>query len=151
MSYDHEKQKLTNYESLDNPRIGDYWQEMFCPYFLVVDVKDKDITVLSCLGGPNSYNRKDEPCARIEVDSSSWTWDLSKSMVVDRDWMAKAVKYGSIEGFVADVWNSEKTVKMAMEWRDWKQKEIRKQIENLEKQFNEFTGWAYLKEGVTNE
>ncbi len=148
MSYDHEKQKLQNYESLDNPKIGDYWQEMFCPYFLVVDVKDKHITVLSCLGGPNSYNRKDEPCARIDVDKGHWTWDLSKSMVVDHAWMTKAVKYGSIEGFVADVWNSEKTVAVAMEWRDWKQKEIRKQITDLEKQFNDFTGWSVLKDGV---
>jgi hypothetical protein len=148
MSYDHEKQKLTNYESLDNPKLGDYWQEMFCPYFLVVDVKGKDITVLSCLGGPNSYNRKHEPCARVEVDKGHWTWDLTKAMVVDRDWMAKAVKYDSIEGFCADVWNSEKTVQMAMEWRDWKQKEIRKQIQDLEKQFNDFTGWSILKDGV---
>lgn len=146
--YDSEKQKLANYQSLDNPRIGDYWQEMFCPYFLVVDVKGDKITVLSCLGGPDSYNRKDEPCARIEVDNNSWTWDLTKAMVVDREWMASAVKYGSIEGFVADVWNSEKTVKMAMEWRDWKQKQIRKEIEDLENKFNEFTGWAYLKDGV---
>lgn len=145
MSYDHEKQKLQNYESLDNPKIGDYWQEMFCPYFLVVDVKDKDITVLSCLGGPNSFNRKHELNAKIELDKDHWTWDLSKSMVVDRNWIAKAVKYDSIEGFCADVVNSEKTTRMAMEWRDWKQKNIRKQITDLEKQFNEFTGWGILK------
>ena len=150
MSYDYEKQKRINEESLHNPRIGDYWQEMFCPYFLVVDVKDKDVTVLSCLGGPNSFNRKHELDARIELDKDHWTWDLSRSMVVDRNWILKAVKYDSGEGFVADVINSEKTVKMAMEWRDWKQKDIRKQIINLEKQFNDFTGWSVLKEGVTS-
>jgi len=150
MSYDYEKQKRINEESLHNPRIGDYWQEMFCPYFLVVDVKDKDVTVLSCLGGPNSFNRKHELDARIELDKDHWTWDLSKSMVVDRNWIFKAVKYDTGEGFVADVINSEKTVKMAMEWRDWKQKDIRKQIINLEKQFNDFTGWSVLKEGVTS-
>lgn len=149
MSYDSEKQKSQNYESLDNPRIGDYWHERFCPYFLVVDVKGDDITVLSCLGGPDSFNRKHEPNARIEVDKHSWTFDLSKSMVVNREWMSRAVKYGSREGFCADVWNSEKTVSMAMEWRDWKQKDIRKQIEDLEKKFNDFTGWSILKDGVT--
>jgi hypothetical protein len=148
MSYDMEKQKLLNYERLDNPKIGDYWQEMFCPYFLVVDVKGKDITVLSCLGGPNSYNRKHEPNAKIEVDNGHWTFDLTKSMVVDREWMSKAVKYDGIEGFVADVWNSEKNVGIAIEWRDWKQKEIRKQITDLEKQFNDFTGWSILKDEV---
>jgi len=146
--YDYKQQKLLNEESLYNPRIGDYWQEMFCPYFLVVDVKEKEITVLSCLGGPNSFNRKDEPCAKIEVDSGHWTFDLSKSMVVDRDWMAKAVKYSSIEGFVADVWNSEKTVKIAMEWRQWRQKDLRKQIQDLESQWEEFTGWSLLKDKV---
>ena len=148
MSYDHEKQKLQNYQSLDNPRIGDYWNEMFCPYFLVVDVKGDDITVLSCLGGPDSYNRKHEPNAKIDL-KDGWTFDLSKSMVVNREWMTRAVKYDSIEGFVADVGNSEKTVAIAMEWRDWKQKDIRKQIEKLEKQWGEFTGWTYLKDGVT--
>lgn len=147
MSYDHEGQKLKNYESLDNPRIGDYWNEMFCPYFLVVDVKDDNITVLSCMGGPNSYKRTHEPNARIDL-KDGWSFDYSKSMVVNREWMTSAVKYGTVEGFVADVYNSEKTVQIAMEWRDYKQKEIRKQIEDLEKKWNEFTGWAYLRDGV---
>jgi hypothetical protein len=142
MSY--ENQKLKNHESLDNPKIGDYWHEMFCPYFLVVDVKGKDITVLSCMGGPNSFNRKNEPNAKIEV-KDGWSFDLSKSMVVNREWMAKAVKYGTIEGFVADVVNNQKTVSIAIEWRDYKQKDIRRQIEHLEKEFNDFTGWNILK------
>ena len=142
MTFDYEKQKIQNKESLDNPRIGDYWQEMFCPYFLVVDVKNDDITVLSCLGG--SYTRKHELNAKIDL-KDGWTFDLSKSMVVNREWISRAVKYESIEGFVADVVNSEKTVKIAMEWRDYKQKQIRNQIIELEKQWNEFTGWVHLK------
>ena len=121
MTYDSEQQKLKNYESLDNPRIGDYWQEMFCPYFLVVDVKGNDITVLSCLGG--TYTRKHELNAKIST-KDGWTFDLSKSMVVNREWMTRAVKYDSIEGFVADVGNSEKTVGIAMEWRNYKQKQM---------------------------
>jgi len=148
VSYDHAKQLEDNQRALDDPQPGDYWQEMFCPYFLVVDVKGDNITVLSCLGGPNSFNRKHELDARIKLDKDHWTWDLSKSMVVNRDWIAKAVKYDSIEGFVADVWNSEKTVKMAMEWRQWRQKELRKQIQDLESKWEEFTGWKYLKEDV---
>lgn len=146
MTYDYEQKKLENQESLKNPRIGDYWQEMFCPYFLVVDVKGDDITVLSCLGG--NYTRKHELNAKIET-KDGWTFDLSKSMVVNREWMTKAVKYESIEGFVADVGNSEKTVKIAMEWRDYKQKQIRNKITELEKQWEEFTGWTYLKDGIT--
>jgi len=147
MSYDPKKQKLQNIESLDNPKIGDFWHEMFSPYFLVVDVKNDDITVLSCLGGPNSYTRKNELNAKVD-HGSYYTFDVSKGMVVDKLWMEQAVKYTSLEGFVADVYNNEKTVKIAIEWRDWKQKEMRKQIENLEKKFNEFTGWSTLKDGV---
>ena len=146
MNYDYEERKVKNQQSLENPRIGDYWHEMFCPYFLVVDVKDDDITVLSCLGGPDSFNRKHELNAKIDL-KDGWTFD--KSMVVNREWMTKAVKYESIEGFVADVGNSEKTVGIAMEWRDYKQKQIRNQIIELEKQWNEFTGWGTLKDGVT--
>lgn len=146
MTFDYEKQKIQNKESLDNPRIGDYWQEMFCPYFLVVDVKNDDITVLSCLGG--IYTRKHEPNAKIYL-KDGWTFDLSKSMVVNREWMTRAVKYESIEGFVADVGNSEKTVKIAMEWRDYTQKQIRNKITELEKQWEEFTGWSKLKDGIT--
>ena len=142
MNIDYEERKVRNQQGLDNPMIGDYWQEMFCPYFLVVDVKNDDITVLSCLGG--IYTRKHEPNARIDVNGG-WTFDLSKSMVVNREWMSRAVKYESIEGFVADVGNSEKTVKIAMEWRDYKQKQIRNKITELEKQWEEFTGWSLLK------
>ena len=148
MTYDYEQKKLENQQSLENPRIGDYWHEMFCPYFLVVDVRGNDITVLSCLGGPDSFNRKHELNAKIDL-KDGWTFDLSKSMVVNREWMSRTVKYESIEGFVADVGNSEKTVSIAMEWRDYKQKQIRNQIIELEKQWNEFTGWGTLKDGVT--
>lgn len=146
MTYDYEQKKLENQQGLENPRIGDYWHEMFCPYFLVVDVKDDDITVLSCLGG--IYTRKHELNAKIDT-KDGWTFDLSKSMVVNREWMTKAVKYESIEGFVADVSNSEKTLKIAMEWRDYKQKQIRNNITELEQQWEEFTGWTYLKNDIT--
>lgn len=149
MNYDYEERKVRNQQGLEDPKIGDYWQEMFCPYFLVVDVKGNDITVLSCLGGPHSFTRKDELCAKIEL-KDGWTFDFSKFMVVNRAWMTKAVKYESIEGFVADVGNSEKTVKIAMEWRYYKQKQIRNKIIELEKEWNDFTGWGYLKEGVSN-
>ncbi len=146
--FDHSEQNQKNQQALDNPQPGDYWNEMFCPYFVVVDVKGKDITVLSCMGGPDSYNRKDEPNARKQVDSNHWTFDYSKSMVVDRAWMEKAVKYGTIDGFVADVVQSEKTERIAQEWRNWKQKEMRRQIKELEAEWEKFTGWKYLKEEI---
>lgn len=148
MSYDHQAQRLKNHDALLNPRPGDYWQEMFCPYFIVVDVRGADITVLSCLGGPDSFNRKDELNARKEVDGSSWCFDYGKSMVVDRAWIERAVRYESIDGYVADVVRSEKTELIVQQWRDFKQKDLRRQINELEQQWQEFTGWSALKEAA---
>lgn len=148
MPYDAEKQRLANQAALDNPNPGDYWNEMFCPYFVVVDVKGDDITVLSCLGGPTSFNRKHELNARISVDTGHWGFDYSKSMVVNRAWIEKTVRYDTIDGFVADVVSSEKTQKIVEEWRDWYQKDIRNKIQDLQQQWEEFTGWQYLKETV---
>ncbi len=147
--FDKKEQDLKNYNALHNPKPGDYWHEMFCPYFVVVDVKGDNITVLSCLGGPDSYNRKDELNAKIDIDKGHWGFDYSKSMVVDRAWIEKAVKYGSIDGFVADVTRSDKTEAIVTEWRRFKQKEIKEKIKALESEWEEFTGWKYLKEDVS--
>jgi len=146
MSWNPEQQRLDNEKALANPQPGDYWNEMFCPYFVVVDVKGPAITVLSCLGGPNSFTRKHELNARLEVDSGHFGFDYSKSMVVDREWMEKAVRYDTIDGFVADVSRSEKTERIAQEWRNWVQKDLRRQIRELEDKWEQFTGWKYLKE-----
>ena len=56
--------------------------------------------------------------------------------------------YESIDGFVADVVQSETTARIAQEWRNWKQTEMRKQIQALESEWEQFTGWKYLKEEV---
>ena len=142
MSYDHEKQQLKNFKALTDPQPGDYWQEMFCPYFVVVKVKGDAITVLSCL------KHKDEPYAKVENRDGTWSFDYSQSMVVDRAWIERKVKYQSIDGFVADVWQSEKTQRIVAEWRDYVQKEMRKKIAQMESEWEEFTGWKYLKEEI---
>ena len=146
MTYNREEQKLKNAEALANPKFGDYWHEMFCPYFFVVNVNGNDITVLSFLGGPHSHDRKDEPNARIDNKDNTWSVDPSKYMVVNREWIEKTVKYSSIDGFVADVVNSQKTNAIANEWRDWKQKEMRKEIDRLTDEWEHFTGWKILKD-----
>ena len=129
--FDSKEQNSKNQKALDAPRPGDYWQEMFCPYFVVVDVKDDQYTVLSCMGGPNSYTRKDEPNARIEIDKGHWGFDYSKSMIVDRAWIERAVKYGSIDGFVADVVRSEKTLELAKEYTRYQARQLMKQLQAL--------------------
>jgi len=148
MSYDPERQRRDNEYALANPQPGDYWQERFCPYFVVVDVKGTDFIVLSCLGGPHSFARKDEPCAKIEVDACHWAFDYGKEITVDREWMRKAVRYESIDGFAADVSNTEKTRRIVQEWREYKRQTMLKEIVRLEEEYERFTGWKYLKEGI---
>jgi len=142
------EQDLQNQKALAFPQIGDYWHEMFCPYFVIVNKEGDKYRVLSCLGGPESFTRKDELNARIEVDGGHWGFDYSKSMLVDHEWIRKTVTYESIDGFVADVVQSEKTDRIAQEWRNWKQTEMRKQIQALESEWEKFTGWKYLKEST---
>ncbi len=146
MSYDPKAQELKNYQAMQNPQPGDYWHEMLCPYFVVVHAKDGKYTILSCLGGPDSYTRKDELNARVDNKDGTWSFDYSKSMVVDRAWIEKTVRYGSIDGFVADVSQSEKMQTIVTEWRRHVQQEMRKKIKSLESEWEEFTGWKYLKE-----
>jgi hypothetical protein len=133
-----------NQQALDNPRPGDYWHEMFSPYFVIVNREGDQYRVLSCMGGPHHYLRKHELNARIEIDRDHWAFDYSKSMLVDHEWMRRAVTYGSIDGFVADVYNTEKTQLIVTEWRDWYQRDMRKKIEQMEQQWADFTGWSAL-------
>ena len=124
------EQKQTNQEALDNPQVGDYWNEMFCPYFLVVAVRDDKITVLSCLGGLQSFNRKDELNAQIMNKDNTWSFDYSKHIVVDRNWMTKAVKYSSIDGFCADVFRNGMT-KVVEEWKQFHRDRLTKELEEM--------------------
>lgn len=146
MSHDRQEQQEQNRRALVNPQPGDYWHEMFCPYFVVVDRRDDDITVLGCLGSPNSHNRKDQPNAKIDHPDGTWSFDYSQSMTVDRAWIERAVRYESIDGFVADVVNSERTRAIVSEWRDHYQLGLLEQIEQIKTQWEQFTGWKYLKE-----
>ena len=149
---DLKERDLQNHRALLNPSAGDYWQEMFCPYFIIVDADNKNdkFTVLSCMGGPDSFNRKHEPNARVNVDAGHWSFDYSKSMVVNRAWIERAVRYESIDGFVADVVQSERTRAIVQGWREHRRREMLEQIETLEAEYERFTGWKYLKEGIPN-
>jgi hypothetical protein len=122
--------KEKNQEALDNPQVGDYWHETFCPYFLVVAVRDDKITVLSCLGGENSFNRKNEQNARSMNKGDTWSFDYSKHMVVNRTWMAKAVKYSTNDGFVANVIRDGMT-KVVEEWKQFHRARLTKELEEM--------------------
>lgn len=97
-------------EALRNPKIGDYWHEMYCPYFLIVDINYNEYTILSCL------NRNNEPCAKIDNKNDTWSFDFTKSMKVNHEWIKKTVKYSSIDGFVARVVRNNTFLKIAQDW-----------------------------------
>lgn len=137
MRYDHAEQVKRNRQAIADPRPGDYWNEMFCPYFIVVDRRGDDFTVLSCLT---------PDLARIDHGDGTWSFDYSKSKVVDREWIQSKVRYQSIDGFVADVVNSEKTQAIVSEWRDYYQKSLLKEIDQLQSRWEEFVGWKQLKQ-----
>lgn len=121
-----------NYEALENPQPGDFWLErMFCPYFIVVNVVGDKFTVLSCLGGPQSFNRKDEMNAKVDNRDGTWSFDYDKETVVDKAWMSKAVKYGSIDGFVAHVTRSDRNQRIVDEWLQHKADKLIAQLKEL--------------------
>ena len=88
-----EEQKLLNEKHFNYPEIGDYWHEMFCPYFIVLDIFQDKFWICDI---------------RKEVDKDHWTWDLEKSKLVDKSYFNR-VKYDTVLsnnrslGFIADV------------------------------------------------
>ncbi len=60
-----------------------------------------------------------------------WSFDYSKSMKVNHAWIEKAVKYGSINGFVADVIRSDKTRSIAEGWQQHRVQELVAELRTL--------------------
>ena len=126
MIFPQEEQTQLNEQAMRHPQVGDYWQEMFCPYFLVVQVKDRDrFVVLSAM------RREGEPYARIDNGDGTWSFDCSKSMTVDRQWIADRVQYGTISGFVADVVRSDRTRKLAETFVEYEAQRLIKEFKAL--------------------
>lgn len=123
-----DEQKKLNQEHFDFPRPGDFWQEMFCPYFIVLGIEDDLFWIC------------DE---RKEVDNNHWTWDLSKSKLVYKSYFNR-VKYSvSSQGFVADVIVRGDSCPFVAEFDKLglkkpiiKEEKQKKQIEELKKQRN---------------
>jgi hypothetical protein len=69
-----------NRKHRSNPEIGDYWNEMFVPVLVVLDIGRAKTGVLIC------ETIKD-------VDSQHWTWDLSKTQWVSLAEFARKISY----------------------------------------------------------
>lgn len=94
-----ERAKELNQAAFDNPEVGDYWSEMFCPYFVIVDIQGDDYTILCAWEDRGNVHVKN---AKVEV-SDGWYFDVNKHSVVTKEWIQKKVTYESIPWFVADV------------------------------------------------
>jgi agmatine/peptidylarginine deiminase len=126
--------KELNILAFQDPQPGDFWLERcYCPYFIIVsaDQKNDSYTVLSCMGGPNSFNRKEELYAKKENNDGTWEFDYSKHMVVNFAWIKKAVKYDSIDGFVADVTRSERNNTIVKEWTEYQTDKLLRELKAL--------------------
>ena len=123
-----------NTEAYRNPQPGDFWLErMFCPYFIIVsaDQKTDNYTVLSCMGGPDSYGRKEELYAKVDNKDGTWEFDYSKAMVVNFAWIKSAVRYTRIDGFVADVTRNERNNTIVREWTEFQTDKLLKELKAL--------------------
>ena len=87
MAYNRKEQEQKNLKAYTDPLPGDYWSEMFSPYFVVLEVQSDSMIICD---------------VKKDVYPDHWTWDLEKAKQVYKDYI-KRVRYQSIDGFVADV------------------------------------------------
>jgi len=82
------KQHEINEDHASDPKIGDFWSEMFAPILVVVGRPNPD-SVLIC------DKMKD-------VGERRWTWDLTQCRIMTLEEFHARLRYDSIPGFWAD-------------------------------------------------
>ena len=87
-SIDWDAQQRLDLEHCESPAEADYWEEMFCPVALVVEVSDFSV----------SFLRKTVP-----VNDWHWTFDTTKVETMSRVDFKKWLSYGRIPGTWANV------------------------------------------------
>jgi hypothetical protein len=104
-----------NIRAFNKPKIGDCWTEMFCPYYLVLDVYDEVILVLPYQHCSDGYRKIDTEKYLIYSQL-----DVRTKVLYSSDYR-KDVN-GEIKPnepvFCADVLNTEKHVKLANDLRN---------------------------------
>lgn len=86
--FDCQSRHDRNEARIATPRPGDYWHEMFCPYFVVVAVDGDDIVICD---------------KTLDVDDSHWTWDLHRCRYATKAELRRRVTYETMpDKFVAD-------------------------------------------------
>jgi hypothetical protein len=83
----HEKRETLNRLCAEYPQEGDFWHEMFCPYFIVVAVDEKGILVLH---------------KTIPVGATHYRFDENHVKYMTREELMNAVTYKTMrDKFVA--------------------------------------------------
>lgn len=67
-------------DAAKNPRVGDYWHEMFMPAGKVVEVSQYAVVVIK----------------PVSVDKDHWRWDKDNPIVYTRKQFANAYRYGRV-------------------------------------------------------
>lgn len=74
--------------AMQNPQTGDYWNEMFCPVCVVVDVRQDSLVI----------------CRKTKwFPNDKWSWDLSELTWMPRAEFRSWLSYDSIPGYWASV------------------------------------------------
>lgn len=124
---EQDREYMNNLHSL-TPEVGDYWHEMFSPYFLVVKVKlgkaENKYVILSCIEDKENGVKK----AKVE-GKDGWSFDYDKHSEVTQKWIYEKVTYSSSIGFVADVSVSDKWLKVVGEWAQHHRERLMKEME----------------------
>jgi hypothetical protein len=70
---------ILNLNHANDPQVGDYWHEMFCPCFLVLDRSRFSVSFLY----------------KTIKDNDGWTWDVSNVQTMTIKEFSKRVRYTS--------------------------------------------------------
>ena len=94
--------ELYNRAHAEYPQVGDYWHEMYCPYFMVLEVLENHVII----------------CEKTkQVDNNHWTFDLDECKLISKEKLEKRVKYSTMDKFVADVVPRNRLYPLVDEWR----------------------------------
>jgi len=93
MSYDREGQQALNRHHRLYPAPGDYWEDLFCPVALVLDVTLRTVTFVQ---------RTREVATDLAGDR--WTWDLAQPERADRAVFAARFRYGGAGPLADQTW-----------------------------------------------
>lgn len=88
-----EDRHVTALRHARNPKVGDYWNEMFMPVLLVVEVDDKWV----------KFCEKTKPAR----NGNGWTWDLTEFVSLPRYKFIQKLQYGGI----SDDWSGDMSEK----------------------------------------